>query len=175
MKRVLIGVSLITSFAVLPVTVQAASPPQAGAIQRVPVWNLVGNYIVNFDCATCVPHNITIRAYDPYTGSFWGDGIYAVNPSYTWSINGQLNGNVVSFRILYTGVQAGYSVMATGTIAPDGSMAGTAVDASGSRFGWTITSGVAVSYANHGQFVSAQANKQMAAQSNFGMPLQQGN
>lgn len=173
MRKLFALLGLIATFTLVPAaTIAAAPPPTAGGlVQRVPAWNLVGNYVINFDCSTCVPHNITISAYDPYTGALSGYGAYALNPAFTWSVSGTLTGDQIAMHILYTGQGAGYAVNLTGTVAANGTMSGTATDSSGATFGWYTSSGVVGSYVNHGQFVKSQDDKRMAAQSNFGKPV----
>ncbi len=172
MRKLLALLGLVAVFALLPTVTMAAPPPVSQAVQRVPAWNLVGSYVISFSCATCVAHNITINSYNPYTGVFSGYGVYAANPAYTWTVSGVVTGNQIAMRILYTGQGAGYYVNLIGTITPSGSMSGTATDSSGAQFSWVTSSGHVILYANHGQFVSAQDDKQTAAQSDLGMPIQ---
>jgi hypothetical protein len=171
MKKILSLLVAVMSLLAVPLPVLAATPaPQS--VQRVPAWDLTGNYTITFDCPTCVPHYIQITAYNPYTGVFSGTGFLQSNPTFTWNVSGTLTGTLVTMRIVYTGVNAGYFVTLTGTLAADGTMSGTAVDSSGNQFPWSTTSGTATYYATHGQFVGSQTNKQTAALSNLGMPVQ---
>lgn len=171
MKKLFALFGLMVAFATLPNIAMAAPPPTSQSVQRVAAWNLVGSYVINFDCSTCVPHNITINSYNPYTGAFSGYGTYAANPAFTWTVSGVVSGGQITMRILYTGQGAGYYVDLIGTIATNGAMSGNATDSSGQQFGWVTTSGLVASYANHGQFVSAQVDKPTAAQSDIGMPV----
>lgn len=170
MKKLLALFGLVVAFALLPIPTMAVAPPSHHAVQRVPAWNLVGSYVITFNCPTCVPHNITITSYNPYTGVLSGDGTYAANPAYTWTVSGKVTGNAIAMQILYTGQGAGYHVDLTGTIAANGTMSGWATDSSGGQFSWVTTSGLVRSYRNHGEFVSDQDDKRYAARSDFGMP-----
>jgi hypothetical protein len=175
MRKLFALLGLIAAFTVLPTTMTAAVAPQVpgGAVQRTPAWNPVGLYVINFGCASCVPHNITITTYNPYTGIFSGYGAYALNPAFTWTVSGSLVGTHVTMHILYTGQDAGYYINLTGAVAANGTMSGSATDASGDTFTWHTVSGTVTLYATHGQFVSAQDDKQMAAHSDLGMPVTQ--
>ncbi len=83
-----------------------------------------------------------------------------------------MNGSGVEFNVLYTGINAGYYVDATGVINNDGTLAGTAISSSGQTFTFASSSSCARFDGNHGQFVSSQDEKQGAAQSRAGMPSQ---
>lgn len=170
MKKLFALLGFIAAFTLLPTIVMADEPPNAGVVHRVSAWNLVGPYVINFNCPTCVLHNITITSYNPYTGAFNGYGTYVANPAYTWTISGNVVGNAVTMRILYTGQDAGYYVSLSGTIAANGTMSGMATDSSGGQFSWLTTSGVVKTFKNHGQFVRSQSDKRMAATFSFGMP-----
>lgn len=172
MKKLFAVLGLIAAFTLLPtVTVGAAPPPgPAGAVERVPAWNLVGNYTVTFNCATCVAHTITIKSYNPHTGVFSGYGAYAANPAYTWSVAGSLIGNKITMKIVYTGQNAGYTVTLGGAVSVGGVASGMATDSSGASFGWSMAGPIG-QYKNHGHFVCSQHDKRTAARSDFGKPI----
>ncbi len=172
MKKLFALLGLIFAFATLPTITTAVAPPANRAVQRVAAWNLIGNYVIDFSCSSCVPHNITISSYNPYTGVFSGYGTYSANPAFKWTVTGMVTGSQITMKILYTGQDAGYYVNMTGLIAANGVMSGSAIDRSGDQFTWTA-SGIVKSYKNHGQFVSHQDDKRMAAHSDFGMPNRQ--
>lgn len=83
-------------------------------------------------------HLYTIDRFDPATGAFSGTGHYIPDPSYTEIITGTLQGNVVTFHILYTGTNANYTVDAMGTVDACGQLAGIAASP-GQGFTWTGT------------------------------------
>jgi hypothetical protein len=145
MKKLFALFGLVIAFAMLPAVAMAAPPPAAQAVQHASSWSVVGKYVISFNCATCVPHNITISSSNRSSGAFSGFGAYAANPAYTWAVSGIVTGNQITMRILYTGLNAGYYVDLTGTIAPNGTMSGNATQSSGGQFTWMTTSGHATS------------------------------
>jgi len=90
-------------------------------------WNVAGTWALNFDFGgSNYPHTMVVTSFDKYTGAFSGTGTYNVDPLYTWTVDGVVDGSNINFHILYTGTNAGYKVDAVGTIASDGlSMSGT--------------------------------------------------
>lgn len=172
-RHLLSSVIIAGSMLAVPLPALAATPPTSQAVQRVPAWNLAGNYVINFTCTygcdDAAPHAITITPYDIAGGSFSGSG-YApvVGPRFTLTVSGTVSGNTVNMRLTYND---GYFVDLVGTINNDGGMSGTATDSSGNRFVWQTVSGHAFRYCNHGQFVSSQSDKRAAAQARFGMPV----
>ena len=154
----------------------------AGAkVDRVPggfgPWNLMGTYTIDFKLngTDSYIHTMNVTSMDLTTGDFSGTGLYNANPSYTWTVTGNVSDSSVNFTIVYTGSGAGYTVNATGVIAADGTISGTATGP-GQSFTWKTTSGSAtretITYKNHGQYVRSQEDKQEAAQSRIGMPVQ---
>ncbi len=109
-------------------------------------WNLTGGYDLEFTCTSgCsgdYPHIMNINAWDNGTGDFSGSGYYIPGPLKTWDVSGVVNSSSVSFRILYTGTDAGYFVDLEGTIDSNGIMSGTATSSSGQTFDWETTTGV---------------------------------
>ena len=160
----------ITAFLLLVApTAGATSPP------RTQTWDMQGVNTIDFVCsAVCVepavPHLINITWQDWLTGAFSGTGYYTEDPTYTWTVTGQVTGDTVAMHILYTGTNAGYYVDAVGTIDSSGHLSGTATDSIGQPFTWNATSLVPATDYNHGQFVSRYADKQAMAQSTLGMP-----
>ncbi len=154
--------------------------PVAAKVDRVDAgfgpWNLTGTYVIDFVLSgSHYVHTMNVTSMDLTTGNFSGTGFYNLNPSYIWNVTGNVAGDNLAFTIVYTGSNAGYTVNAIGAIAPDGTLSGTAMGP-GQSFTWTSTSGSAthelITYKNHGQYVSSQENKQEAAQSRIGMPVQ---
>lgn len=94
---------------------------------------------------------MVLKADSPSKVEFSGTGEYS-SPGYPWTIQGQVSGHNVSFRIDYQGaINPGYNVEATGTIAADGSVSGTAVshllneNAIDQHLTWTMPAGSFVS------------------------------
>lgn len=142
MKKLFALLGLVVAFAMLPTVAMAAPPPaKPMAIQHEQSWTVKGNYVITFNCLTCVPHNITISTFNRHTGVFSGQGQYAANPAFTWVVSGKVTGNHITMRILYTGQDAGYYIDLTGTIARNGTMSGNATQSSGGSFTWMSTSG----------------------------------
>ena len=105
--------------------------------------------------------------------TFSGTGYYNPNPAYTENIDGTITDSDIEFHVLYTGINAGYTVDAEGVINPDGSLTGIAESSTGQTFTFESNGSCASRFeGNHGQYVSSQENKQEAAQSRVGMPVQ---
>jgi hypothetical protein len=88
-------------------------------------------------------HDMTITS-QMADGTLSGYGGYpSTGPPYThpWTLTGKVSDNTVTFTIVYVSPapNPGYKVYATGTIAADGSMSGTATSSSGQSFTWTAT------------------------------------
>jgi hypothetical protein len=141
MKKLFALFGLMALFALVPTVVSAAPVHNNQVVQHTQEWNPVGNYVISFNCATCVPHNLKITSFNRHTGAFSGYGALASNPVYTWTVSGMVSGNQISMRILYTGVNAGYYVDLSGTIARNGTMSGIATQSSGGSFTWMTTRG----------------------------------
>jgi len=143
MKKILIlsvGVlTLLLAFAIAVGSAKAASE-----------WNILGTYVVDFTLTAdgTYPHTMNIDSMDLATGNFSGTGYYNADHSYTWTVTGKVTDSAVTFHILYTGSNAGYAIDATGVIAGDGSMSGTAIGP-GQTFTWVTTSGNAVNNLGH--------------------------
>jgi len=156
MKKIL----TIVALAVFIFSAAAAS----AAIKTVPGdWQIEGQHSIVFTCGGGqYPHTLT--------DGFPGSGMYDANNSYTWDMTGSITGDTIDFKILYTGINAGYTLNGVGTISPDGSISGT-TDSNCQTF--DMLAGTATRFeGNHGQYVSNQENKKEAAQSRIGMPAQ---
>lgn len=120
-------------------------------------WDITGSYVIDFTCTSgcsgVYTHTMNVDSINLLTGAFSGTGFYNVDPSYTWNLTGTLTGTALAYTILYTGSNAGYTVNATGTVAPDGTLSGTATGP-GQEFTWQSTSGKAdLVRCNQGQFI----------------------
>lgn len=86
-----------------------------------PAWNVTGVWNLVFKVGgTDYPHTMTVSSFDSGTGSFFGAGVYDVDGSYTWDVTGSVSGETISFHVVYTGINAGYSFDATGLIVSGG-------------------------------------------------------
>lgn len=91
-----------------------------------PNWFLNAPGAIVFTCSGN-PYNHTLNTVSENygTGDFTGTGSYDANNSYTWDINGNISGDSITFTLVYTGLNPGYTLHGDGTIAPDGSISGT--------------------------------------------------
>lgn len=137
MKKIITILSGILLSLLYVTTVSAASPN----------WNLIGSYKIAFTCtAGCggtYTHTMTINVMNMTSGAFSGTGIYDADSSYTWSVTGTVDGSSLNFAVDYTGSNPSYAVNATGTIASNGTLSGTATSNSGQSFTWVNTTGKA--------------------------------
>lgn len=112
------------------------------------VWNIGGSHaLTTFLGAAPYAHTMnidTIVPTSPTSSTFSGTGFYNADPSYTWTVTGTINGSAIDYLIVYTGTSAGYSFHATGTIAADGSMSGSATDSALQEpLSWSMPAGSA--------------------------------
>jgi hypothetical protein len=147
-----IATMLMLSFLMLPLA--AALPAMATtATVTAPNWNITGSYVMAMNLqSTNYPHDMVL-AQDS-SGNLTGNGGSPAGGSYayTWVItSGSVVGNTMSFSADYTtstdAVNPQTTMVASGTIAADGSISGTWSDnyQGGARSGtWSTTSGNAV-------------------------------
>jgi len=135
-KTILLGV--IAVFALMltgTLTVECAST----------LWDLTGSYTIELTCTSVCsgvyPHTMNITSMDMETGDFYGDGYYNRVAGYTWDVSGNVSDSSLTFTITYTGNNPGYYVNATGTIALNGKLSGTASSSSNQTFDWESTTG----------------------------------
>ena len=111
------------------------------------VWNISGTHPLVFTVGgSTYAHTMTVDKVTPVsTHSTWfsGTGTYVGHPTYTWTVRGTVNWNAVSFSIVYTGTDKGYSLKGHGLIARDGSVSGTATDNRGNTLTFTMDKGSA--------------------------------
>ncbi len=108
------------------------------------VWTVKGDWSVAFVFGGTYTHNLSITMVKPMSPtSMWfaGTGVYAADSTYTSDVVGMVDGSSITFRMTYTGTNAGYWVDVTGTIAPDGSMSGTALSSTAQAMTWTTAAG----------------------------------
>ncbi len=91
-----------------------------------PSWDISGTWNIVFDVGgTPYLHTMNVTLFNTLTGEFIANGFYNPDPSYTWNATGTVSSNLVSFHVVYTGTNSGYSFDVAGTIAGDGfSMSG---------------------------------------------------
>ncbi len=89
----------------------------------IPGWDPTGVWSLEFDVSgTPYNHTMTVTSFDVATGEFSGTGTYDADNSYTWDVNGVVDGDNIDFTVVYTGTSAGYTFDATGTISPNGTL-----------------------------------------------------
>lgn len=102
-----------------------------------------GTYTVTFDFGTPYVHTMTIdtvKLFSPTKSTFSGTGFFNTDPSYTWTMTGSIIKGVLSFHIVYTGANAGYTVDAVGSAA---TMSGSATTSDAQSATWTLSPSIA--------------------------------
>ena len=123
--------------------------PARADVADITIWNMKGTYGIDLTCtAGCsgvYSHTMNITSSDDNTGNFSGTGFYNTDHSYTWNITGNVNGNLnsLTFDVIYTGSNPGYTLHGTGQINSDGTLSGTATSNSAQSFNFQSTSGKA--------------------------------
>lgn len=110
------------------------------------VWKIAGEHQIVFTYGGQYAHTMNVTSIDPLSNNsiaFSGTGFYNANSAYTWTVEGTVIGAAVEFHMLYTGIEAGYMLHANGTIAADGSVAGSSSDSWGRTLPWTMPTGSA--------------------------------
>jgi len=107
------------------------------------VWNITGTHQLIFTVGgSSYAHTMYVAPVTPTSTtatSFSGTGKYNADPTYTWTItSGTVSYGNVSFSILYTGTNKGYTLAATGQIKHDGSVVGTATASDGQALAFTM-------------------------------------
>lgn len=119
MKKFITAILIALGFVV------TVSPAFAKSIDFGKPWKLTAPKDITFTCGGgSYPHTL-LTVNNQSNGDFSGTGQYQVDHSYTWNINGHINGNNITFNLLYTGSNSGYTLNGVGTIKPDGSISGT--------------------------------------------------
>ncbi len=101
-------------------------------------WSIIDDWTIDFDFGSSYVHSMTIT-----DNTFTGTGYYVTDPNYTWTVTGTITNSDITMTITYTGMNAGYTIDMTGTIASNGSMSGNALDSSSQNATWTTTTGTA--------------------------------
>ena len=96
------------------------------------VWSVFGTWPITFVRGGSFLHSITIDSVTPTSTTssrFSGTGYYVPDPvGFPVEIHGVVKGSTISFDMAYTGPASVLVAHATGIIAADGSMSGTAYD-----------------------------------------------
>jgi len=127
-------------------------------------WNLNDSSPIVFGCGSgSYHHTLDTVTVNLTSGSFVGEGTYDPNSSYTWDITGNITGNDITFTIVYTGSNAGYTLNGVGTISADGSIAGTV---GGNCQTFSMSAGTA-SFNRHAEITSPDENEDVYGFVNF--------
>ncbi len=106
------------------------------------VWNVKGMHQLVFTVGTSTyTHTMMVTTITPlstHSTQFFGTGYYNTDKSYTWTVSGMVSWDAISFKIVYTGTNKGYTVSGNGVIARDGSVSGTASDSSGNTLSFAM-------------------------------------
>jgi len=114
-----------------------------------PNWELNDNTAIVFTCGGEYPHTLLNVSQDE-DGNLTGNGWYDPDHSYTWTLTGNIDGDNISYTILYTGAAAGSTYTNTGVIASDGSISGTS---SGNCQTFTSPAGTATEIEDEPEYV----------------------
>lgn len=172
MKEIIVSGILIVSLLVFVIPVSAKVDRVSDGYGP---WNVTGDWVLTFVYGGNWNHDIHITTQNP-DGTFNGTGGYPAGGPYsiTETISGTVSDNNITIHSVYAG--SVYTYDAVGTIAADGSMSGTLTTNASQSGSWSAPAGSAtrevITYKNHGQYVSSQEDKQEAAQSRIGMPVQ---
>jgi len=142
------------------------------AVERVPGdWQINSGSSLVFSCSGA-PYEHTFNSIvNQLDGNFTGTGFYVPDQNYKWDVEGNITGSILNATITYTGTAASsvYHLI-NGVISSDGSVFGSS-DSNCQLF--TMPPGSLTQFSgNHGQYVTSQSNKMLAAQSRIGMPIQ---
>lgn len=102
--------------------------------------DFVGKHKLAFTCTSgCTGvwrHTMSVTSMDQ-EGNFSGTGYYDGDHGYTWNVKGQLSGDTVNFKMVYTGKNRGYTSTNSGKISSNGTMAGTGFSSTGQKHSWS--------------------------------------
>ena len=103
--------AMLAAFAVLALGVPAFA--------ATPNYTLNAHTTISFICGGGVNLHTLDTVNQLPNGTFTGTGFYNLNHAYTWTVAGNVSGNIVTYTIHYTGLSAGSEYTNTGTIAAD--------------------------------------------------------
>lgn len=104
--------------------------------------SMIDEYILSFSLgASEYVHDMVVDTHED--GLFEGTGGYpsSLTYSHTWTVDGELSGDNVSFHIEYLTGNPGYTVDAVGVVAEDGTMSGTWSSSASQTGTWASTAG----------------------------------
>jgi len=103
------------------------------AVSAAPNWDITEVWTwVQYDCEGCstfATHTMTIDTFDVCTGDFSGTGVQVGDPTNTWTVVGNVNGNIIEFDLSCDpgSHYAGYILNADGTVT-ETTMSGSGTD-----------------------------------------------
>ncbi|MCA9346718.1 hypothetical protein KC960_04470 [Candidatus Saccharibacteria bacterium] len=95
------------------------------AVAQAPNWSLSAPVGIEFTCGGGTYSHTLDTVSQDVDGNMTGNGHYNANGSYTWDFTGAINGDSITFTLVYTGSNSGYTLNAVGSVMPDGSVNGT--------------------------------------------------
>jgi len=164
-KKLAILVSIITLLVL-------AKPAHAKVERVTEPWDLIGDWIIDFDFGSHWIHDLFINNQDD--DGFSGTGGYqsGILPySHPWTVTGEMTGeDDLMMTILYD--NQNYEIYMDGSVSSDGTLSGDCTTSIDQSCTWESISGEATLFeGNHGQYVKSQENKKEAAKSRIGMPV----
>lgn len=164
--------AMVASLAMPAFAAKPATVP--GPVEYGP-WVINAPSTIDFTCGGGEYLHTLSTVNNAANGDLTGSGYYNPDNSYTWDLTGNVTGVNANMQIVYTGAALGSVYNLSGVIdETDGSISGT-VDSNCEVFempAGTATRSESQFTGNHGQWVKAAENKQEAAQSRVGMPVQ---
>lgn len=119
----------------------AALALASGAVDAATTFNLAGDagHDVFYDVRDAAGrsqgtwlHHMIVEKMDLASGRFSGSGYFVANNAYVWGIvSGVVDGSTMTYKIEYTGLDAGYTCDHTGTVSSNTSFAGDCTSSSG--------------------------------------------
>ena len=106
-------------------------------------WSLLGTWKLRFVYGGNYDHDMTVIAQSD--GVLTGTGGYPAGGSHThkWTMNGLVSGSLVTLNIAYQTGNPGYTLVASGTIAADGTMSGLWTSNASQSGTWSTLAGAA--------------------------------
>lgn len=108
--------------------------------ETVPLESYEITFVCTDACTGTYSHTLTITSFDPATGRFSGTGVYNTASSYTSNLSGKISSPDVTFTLVYTGTNAGYTATMTGTVDDSGALrSGIGRSSEGQTYTWSAT------------------------------------
>ncbi len=180
MKKIIFGSIILTLSLFALVNIAGAKVDRVpGPVEYGP-WDVNGVWVFDYHYMEGTNlHDMNLVQAEDGTLEGSGGAFSAIEPyQYPWTVtNGLVDGSDFNMTADYDLLSCSFTLV--GEIDVDGKISGTWTDnCFGARGGtWTTTVGTATREStqftgNHGQYVSSQEDKQEAAQSHIGMPIQ---